>query len=91
MYCLYYFTVYVKVIIDDKFASGMKNVNFGFYPSYTDMCRHCILSSILFHPFYTGVFCPVQVTHPVNKTHDYFVDGGMLCNYPIHCFDGKVF
>ncbi|XP_033629031.1 uncharacterized protein LOC117291448 [Asterias rubens] len=35
-----------------------------------------------------GVFCPVQVTHPVNKTHDYFVDGGMLCNYPIHCFDG---
>ncbi|XP_022101336.1 uncharacterized protein LOC110984974 isoform X2 [Acanthaster planci] len=33
-----------------------------------------------------GVFCPVKVRK--GKTNDYFVDGGLLCNYPIHCYDG---
>ncbi|XP_022101302.1 uncharacterized protein LOC110984947 [Acanthaster planci] len=33
-----------------------------------------------------GVYCPVKVQK--GKTNDYFVDGGLLCNYPIHCYDG---
>ncbi|XP_038076732.1 uncharacterized protein LOC119744725 isoform X2 [Patiria miniata] len=33
-----------------------------------------------------GVFCPVEVKN--GKTKDYYVDGGPLCNYPIHCYDG---
>ena len=28
---------YIKYLIDVKFASGIKNINFGFYP-YTPMC-----------------------------------------------------
>ncbi|XP_022101338.1 uncharacterized protein LOC110984974 isoform X4 [Acanthaster planci] len=35
---------------------------------------------------FLGVFCPVKVRK--GKTNDYFVDGGLLCNYPIHCYDG---
>ena len=27
----------LELIIDVKFASGIKNINFGFYP-YTDVC-----------------------------------------------------
>ncbi len=22
---------------------------------------------------------------------DYYIDGGVLCNYPIHCFDGELY
>ncbi|XP_038076980.1 uncharacterized protein LOC119744869 isoform X2 [Patiria miniata] len=33
-----------------------------------------------------GFFCPVEVKS--GKTKDYYVDGGLLCNYPIHCYDG---
>ncbi|XP_038076985.1 uncharacterized protein LOC119744872 isoform X1 [Patiria miniata] len=33
-----------------------------------------------------GVFCPVKVVN--GDKHDYYVDGGVLCNYPIHCYDG---
>ena len=34
-----------------------------------------------------GVFQSVR--HRVHETTDLFVDGGLLCNYPIHAFDGK--
>ena len=30
-------TKLIRCIIDVKFASGIKNINFGFYP-YTDVC-----------------------------------------------------
>jgi len=33
-----------------------------------------------------GVFCPVKVKSARHK--DYYIDGGLLCNYPVHCFDG---
>jgi len=33
-----------------------------------------------------GVFQSVR--HRVHETTDLFVDGGLLCNYPIHAFDG---
>ncbi|XP_038077329.1 uncharacterized protein LOC119745177 [Patiria miniata] len=33
-----------------------------------------------------GFFCPVEVKS--GNTTDYYVDGGLLCNYPIHCYDG---
>ena len=32
-------------IIDVKFASRIKNINFGFLPIYTDVCQHCTLST----------------------------------------------
>ena len=38
MRCMYFF------IKDVKFASGIKNDSFGFYP-YTDVCLHCILGT----------------------------------------------
>ena len=31
----------VFVLRDGKFASGIKNINFDFYP-YTDVCKHCV-------------------------------------------------
>ncbi|XP_071803371.1 uncharacterized protein [Asterias amurensis] len=33
-----------------------------------------------------GLFCAVQYSQ-YGRT-DLYVDGGLLCNYPIHCFDG---
>nr|XP_054767014.1 uncharacterized protein LOC129274199 [Lytechinus pictus] len=33
-----------------------------------------------------GVFCPFQWKY--NDRTDLYVDGGLICNYPIHCFDG---
>ena len=32
-----------------------------------------------------------QAVKQKSHNHSYFVDGGVLCNYPIHCFDGKFF
>lgn len=37
--------------------------------------------------FFAGVFTPIQ--YPLFIDEDWFVDGGLLCNYPIHCFDGE--
>ena len=32
-----------------------------------------------------------QCVREINNDHeDVYVDGGLLCNYPIHAFDGKV-
>ena len=39
--------------------------------------------------FLTGVFRPVKQMSLSGKSYDYYVDGGMLCNYPIHCYDGN--
>ncbi|XP_038078143.1 uncharacterized protein LOC119745681 [Patiria miniata] len=33
-----------------------------------------------------GYICPVK--EKLGTTKDYYVDGGLLCNYPIHCYDG---
>lgn len=33
-----------------------------------------------------GVF--QSVPYKVNENTDIYVDGGLLCNYPIHAFDG---
>ena len=33
-------------LIDVKFASGTKNIPFFFLPIYTDVCKHCILSTL---------------------------------------------
>ncbi|XP_038077328.1 uncharacterized protein LOC119745176 [Patiria miniata] len=33
-----------------------------------------------------GFFCPVK--EKTGNSKDYYVDGGLLCNYPIHCYDG---
>ena len=38
--------------MDVKFASGIKNINCGLYP-YTDVCMHCILST-LSQAYYSG-------------------------------------
>ena len=38
--------------------------------------------------FLSGVFQSVR--YKVHETEDIFVDGGLLCNYPIHAFDGKL-
>ena len=32
---------------------------------------------------FSGLFAPV-----VNENGDLIVDGGLLCHYPIHCYDG---
>ena len=38
--------------------------------------------------FYLGVF--QSVWYKMNEEEDNYVDGGFLCNYPIHAFDGKI-
>ncbi len=30
------------------------------------------------------------IPYQQHSTVDYYVDGGLLCNFPIHCFDGKI-
>ena len=32
-----------------------------------------------------------SVLYKVHEHTDVFVDGGLLCNYPIHAFDGRCF
>ena len=27
----------------------------------------------------------------MHHTDDLYIDGGLLCNYPIHAFDGKIY
>ncbi|XP_021371602.1 uncharacterized protein LOC110462095 [Mizuhopecten yessoensis] len=36
---------------------------------------------------YPGAFQPIKKTLPNGGT-DFFVDGALICNYPVHCFDG---
>ena len=36
----------------------------------------------------TGVFTPMHIK-TVAGTKDYYVDGGVLCNFPLHAYDGK--
>ena len=36
---------------------------------------------------FSGVFQSVK--YKVNENTDVYVDGGLLCNYPIHAFDGE--
>lgn len=36
----------------------------------------------------TGVFTPMRIK-TVAGTKDYYVDGGVLCNFPLHAYDGK--
>ena len=38
--------------------------------------------------YFAGVFQVVRETF--NGQEDVYVDGGLLCNYPIHAFDGKL-
>lgn len=35
----------------------------------------------------SGMFSALRYDHYGQK--DVYVDGGVLCNYPIHCFDGE--
>ena len=41
---IYFSSGYRNKLKNVKFASGIKNVNFGFYP-YTDECLHCIFGA----------------------------------------------
>ncbi|XP_033752157.1 uncharacterized protein LOC117335970 [Pecten maximus] len=36
---------------------------------------------------YPGAFQPITKTLPSGET-DFYVDGALFCNYPLHCFDG---
>ena len=38
--------------------------------------------------YFTGVFTPMRIK-TVAGTKDYYVDGGVLCNFPLHAYDGK--
>lgn len=40
-----------------------------------------------FSSIITGMF--EAVPYQRETYTDYYVDGGVLCNYPIHCFDGE--
>ena len=37
---------------------------------------------------YTGLFQPLKMASNIGK-EDLYVDGGTLCNYPLHAYDGK--
>lgn len=36
-----------------------------------------------------GIFQAVKVKNDRGDT-DVYIDGGLLCNYPVHAFDGKL-
>ena len=36
---------------------------------------------------FSGIFEAVKMTNSIGQT-DIYVDGGIVCNYPIHAFDG---
>ena len=52
-------------------------------------CLGTILIFFNFHMYVSiqGVYQVVRET--LNDQEDVYVDGGLLCNYPIHAFDGK--
>lgn len=37
---------------------------------------------------YVGIFQAVKRINDLGQT-DVYIDGGLLCNYPVHAFDGK--
>ena len=37
-----------------------------------------------------GVFQAVKIRNEQGQK-DMYVDGGILCNYPVHVFDGKIY
>ena len=37
-----------------------------------------------------GVFQAVKIRNEQGQK-DMYVDGGLLCNYPVHVFDGKIY
>lgn len=53
--------------------------------------QHCFEFSlrVFFIDEYTGFFRPV--IYQQNGVDCYMVDGGLVSNYPVHCFDGKLF
>ena len=38
--------------------------------------------------YFTALFMPIKLFTNAETT-DYYVDGGVLCNYPLHAYDGK--
>lgn len=40
-----------------------------------------------YHFCVKGLFQPTHYTY--NGETNAYVDGGLICNYPIHCYDGK--
>ena len=38
--------------------------------------------------YFLGVLEPMQLQHQDGK-QDLYIDGGVICNYPIYAFDGK--
>lgn len=48
---------------------------------------HCSLPTLYSCCLTTGLFMALR--HSYHGEKDVFVDGGVLCNYPIHCFDGR--
>ena len=56
------------------------------------MCVVIYLSVCLYVVIYLFpvVFQPVLHKDEYTGQWDYYVDGGVLCNYPIHSFDGKL-
>jgi hypothetical protein len=38
--------------------------------------------------YFSGLFETQAVHNDYDGKMDYYVDGGVTCNYPIHCFDG---
>ena len=48
-------------------------------------------STVLFMLFHiTALFQASKIKNGKGKK-DFYVDGGVLCNYPVHAFDGKAF
>jgi hypothetical protein len=49
----------------------------------------CSLFEDVIFVHWTGLMQPVQ--HTENGADNLYVDGGVLLNYPIECFDGEYF
>ena len=55
---------------------------------YTITSIRPVLEDCQFYSFFSGLIQPVRYTNEAG-VEQYYVDGGVVCNYPLHAFDGR--
>jgi len=53
-------------------------------PHYAQYLCYIILETV----YFTGVLEPISLENVTGST-DLYIDGGVICNYPVYVFDGS--
>ena len=64
-------------MINDIKVLNIKCFRTSFHKIYVRVC------------LFSGYVQPVKCKDKTVKQSHYYCDGGLVCNFPIHCFDGK--